>query len=1177
MAEIKLTPEQEQAICGRGGATLVSAAAGSGKTFVLVERLLRRLTDPQEPCDIDEFLIITFTKKAAGELRTRITKQLAARLAQDPGDRRLARQLNRMGLAQITTIDGFCSELVRRYAFRLDLSPDFRQIEEQEADQLAGQVVAAVLERRYAGIAGDPDFRHLSDTVGAGEEDAALDEAVKELYDASQCHADPELWLRGCLEQLELPEGTELAQTPWGSQMLLSFRRSCRTLIRTLRGGIRLSAQEEPLVGFGVVLESDIAQLEGLCGEERWEALAGFHPVYMQAPTVKAQDKTPLFTQISKLRENVKRKLKERLAAFGDPARIRAEQAQNARALRALLQLTLEFSEAFAREKRRLRVQDFSDVEHAAVKLLLRPDGSRTPLAKELSEQYVEVMLDEYQDTNEVQDKLFRALSRDGKNRFMVGDVKQSIYRFRLADPGIFLDKYKRYAPYEQALPGQPRKILLSENFRSDRAILEAVNAVFGVCMSEQVGELRYGEEERLRHGAKDRREIPPGAVELHCVDTKPEGSAGHAPPRAEAEADFVARRIRALLDEKAPVADGDGLRPVRAGDVVILMRSQTGASLFLQALQRQGIDAVCTSRSDLLSAPQIETFVSLLQVLDNAHQDVPLAAVLLSPVFALPAASLARLRAQCPEGDLWDALSASDLPEAAAARDTILSLRERLPEAELPALLTLAAQATDFEALCLASPDGRQRLEELRQFFALAEGFSGGGERSLAQFLDYLRELKEKQTRPEPAAVQKDAVNLMSIHASKGLEFPVVVLAGLSGRFNDTDEQKRIVSHPKLGVACDVTDPVGRYRYRSFTKNAIAARLRMENRAEELRVLYVAMTRAKDRLIMSYCCAGLDARLRRLAAKLTLPPDPIVAADAACPGDWVLEAALLRAEANELFDAGGKPEETESSALRWVIRYHVFTQPEQGGQTLPAAERTQRERQAEAIRRAPDFRYPGAAAQTPSKLTATQLKGRRLDTEIAEGAPERSPSARQFRRPSFAREKPLSPAERGTAAHLAMQYIDFARTGSTEQIEAELRRLVEQRFLTAQQAEAVSAERLYRIFAGPVGQRIAQADRVVREFKFSLLIDAALYDRNVQGEKLMLQGVTDCCLIRDGKLTVIDFKTDRVRPGAEREAAERYRGQLEAYSLALGRIFGLPVEEKLLYFFHTDTPVSLK
>ena len=435
---MRFTEAQERAISDWDGTVLVSAAAGSGKTRVLVERLMRRVLDPVSPCNIDEFLVITFTKKAAAELRSRIAAELSRRLAADPNNRHLSRQLTRLNLARITTIDGFCSELIRQNAFALDLSPDFRQIEADETEKLRSEVAAALLDQCYQER--DPEFCHLADTLGAGATDRELESALQQVYNSAQCHLWPDAWIEKCIRTLDLSQYEDAGQTPWGERLITEFGRFCLGKSRMLESAWRRSEAEELVQArYGPILQAEISQLRALSEVKSWDGLNSAKPVFSKLPGFKQAEKTELQEQISKLRNDCKKALNERLQDFSSPSSVvMQELGQTSLALTQLFQLVRRFARTYDREKRRLRVLDFADLEHGAVRLLLTPSGAPKPLAKELSARFTEIMLDEYQDTNEVQDRIFAAISRDEKNLFFVGDVKQAIYRWRNGRAEIF-------------------------------------------------------------------------------------------------------------------------------------------------------------------------------------------------------------------------------------------------------------------------------------------------------------------------------------------------------------------------------------------------------------------------------------------------------------------------------------------------------------------------------------------------------------------------------------------------------------------------------------------------------------------------------------------------------------------------------------------------------------------
>lgn len=1175
MSDLKLTVAQQAAVENHGGAVLVSAAAGSGKTRVLVERLMRQVCDPEKPHDVDEFLIITFTKKAAAELRTRIAKDLTERLAATPDNRHLQRQLHRIYLAKISTIHSFCSDLLHEYAYQLQLPADFRQAEESETDTIRQKLVTGLLEERYTEPEMAEGLQLLADLLGSGRDDRAVAELILSVYDETRCHLSEEAWIRFCLNGLDTSGLADASQTTWGSYLIESLRTAvsdCLSAYDAVNGRL---AEDPVLCGsYLPVFLQDADRLRSVLQAQTWDEIAALGPFsFDRLKSSKGCEDAELLAQAKLVRDLCKKKIPAMLSAFYAPSSvIFAEAETSAPALHCLFSLVEDFAERYRAEKERLHLQDFSDLEHGAVRLLLQK-GSLLPtkIAKEVSERFTEIMVDEYQDTNEVQDAIFKAISKDGKNRFMVGDVKQSVYRFRLADPTIFIRKYKAYRDYREAAEGAPRRILLSENFRSGGEILEAANAVFSTCMSEAVGDLAYGPEEALVQGI-EHTPLPYPPVELHCIVTA-SGDEDEAPKKTAAEAAFVAGRIRRLLDEQTPVRERDGLRPVRPGDIVVLLRSlKSSAQYYLDALGAQGIAAVCDNGASILGSEELEELISLLQVLDNAHQDIPLAGAMLSPIFGFSADALAAVRAKHKSLDLYDAVceAAKDDDRFRVFLGTVQKLRLAAQELPIHSLLEQIEQCTDMEAVFGAMPDGETRLAGFRRFRELAAGFEDGGRRGLREFLVYLDALKVRGVAVSASGTQ-NTVTIMSIHKSKGLEFPVVVLADLSRQFNMDDAKQSVLLHPQFGAAGNIYEAAQRVHYPSAAKKAIASKLRSDSLSEELRVLYVAMTRPQDMLIMTYCSADPRNHLANLALRLSMTPGAVIAKDAVCPGDWILTAALQRTEAGALFNYIQVYPETTLSSTPWEISLHEgVTQT-----AVCAAEAPVLQTAAAPELQMLSYVYPAPlAVQVPSKVTATQLKGRSLDEEVAEGS---RTSGVQFRQPPlFLEDRPLSPTERGIAAHLAMQYLDFSKTDTEKAIASELRRLVREQFLTQKQADAVSPGKLLRIFEGPVGKLIRSADRVIREFKFSVLVDASQYFEAERGEQVMLQGVTDCCLEKDGMLTVIDFKTDRIIEGGEQASAAHYKPQLEAYSLALSRIFGLPVGKRILYYFQTDTAVEV-
>lgn len=563
----ELTRQQRQAVEDRGGKLLVSAAAGSGKTKVLVDRLLGYMTDPVTPANIDDFLIITYTKAAAGELRAKIAGKISERLAENPENKHLQRQMQRLYLAKISTVHSFCTDLLREYAYELDISGDFRVADENECIGLREQAMTQILDEAYQAEP-DPDFRAFVDTQGLGRDDRLVPEIIQKVFDSARCHLDSEGWLRSCLDHLELDPGTDAAHSIWGGYLLEDLHRYLDGQISALERCARLAAEDEALGKVTALLENTVNSLKTLRESETWDQVVRRKKIDYGTMRFPKKVRDPdLPDRIKAVREGCKKGLEKRLKAFADPSELVMEDLLRTKsAVRGLIGLVRAFSQRYQKLKQQRRCLDFGDLEHRTLDLLLgKKRSSPTRTAREVGSRFREVLVDEYQDSNGVQDAIFEALTRDKQNCFMVGDVKQSIYQFRLADPGIFLEKYNTYADADQARPGEGRRVLLSRNFRSGGAVLEAANDVFRLCMSKRVGGLDYTDSESLTEGIPH-EPLGEAETELHVIQTEEDAYVQ--------EARFVAERIRQLLDGTHFVRGREGLRPIAAEDIVILLRS---------------------------------------------------------------------------------------------------------------------------------------------------------------------------------------------------------------------------------------------------------------------------------------------------------------------------------------------------------------------------------------------------------------------------------------------------------------------------------------------------------------------------------------------------------------------------------------------------------------------------
>ena len=1179
MAEHTLTEQQQAAVQDRGGALLVSAAAGSGKTTVLVDRLMGYLTDPDDPADIDDFLIITYTRAAAAELRGKIAGRIAAEIAAHPEKAALQRQLTHLYLAQISTVHAFCQSLLRQYAAEAGLPADLRVADEQQTRILRGEVLQDTIAELYDRLAEEPDLAAMVDTLGYGRSDARLLALAQSCYDVMRCRVDPEGWMRRCVQAYDAP----LDKTPWYAYFMDARERTLQSAEAVAQQAAELCLRDETLEQkYRPVLQADLELIRALRRQTDWDACVQ-PPEFMRMAVVRKCADPDLKARVSALRSMEKDMVKAAQSCFYAPkARVEADLRKTLPALRGLLRLLRLFDKRYTEEKRRRKLLDFSDLEHEAVRLLtVRGSGAPSAAAQTIAERYREILVDEYQDSNALQDCIFRAVSRDGKNLFMVGDVKQSIYRFRLADPEIFLKKYETYPLREAAAPGAPRKLLLSQNFRSRPEILQAVNDVFSLVMRKEEAELDYTQADALCAGAPGMFPDMPGPkVELHCLSLQTDAGSRSSAGKTEAEAAFVAGRIAELLQSGAPVTDGGALRPVRPSDIVILLRSPgKSAAAYQAALAARGILCDAGGGGDLLQCAEGEILLQLLQIIDNPHRDVPLTGALASPVFAFSPEELALLRAAEKDADLYTCLTRCAQPSEKlrsflAWLDRMRACSRYVPLAEL---LPQIVRTSGLETVFAARPDGQRRAENLQALVAFAAGRAQADGCSLSELVQTLCGMQQRgETLPAPQpSVQANAVRILSVHKSKGLEFPVVFLSDLSVEINQKDAYDAVLSDEQLLLGGNVVDLTSRSYYPSLARMAIMRRKRAQTVAEELRVLYVAMTRAKDRLIMTSCAAHYEKRLQTLVQRLSDPLPQGMSGSVLRMDEWLLMAALCRTEAGALFAVCGPGECSCVREDRWDITWREVAAegPAMRCQTpvQSAADAPFDAREAEL---AVSFSYPHAAAtHIPSKLTATQLKGRGLDDEAAE---QTAPAAcKKLRTPQFLRDRPLTGREKGIATHLFMQFARYEACTAPDGIRAELRRLRQENFLTEQQAEAVRADRILTLFSSPLGRRILSAQTLRREFKFSVLTDAGAYWPEAQGEQVMLQGVVDCFWQEADGLAIVDFKTDYIDGDLEEKAA-RYRPQLRAYAQALGRIFRQPVRQTILYFFSAGEAVEV-
>lgn len=1163
----KFTAEQQLCIDSHGGTLLVSAAAGSGKTTVLVQRIIARITDTENPVDIDRLLVVTFTRAAAAEMKHRLASKLSELIAQHPDDLRLQRQQLLLPRAAIETVDSFCGRLVRENFHLLDIPPQFRVGDEQQLSLLKKEALTEVLGEFYAD--GNPDFRELASMLSDSRSDAKLMKTVEQLYDFLQPHPDPERWLDERATVYEEPE--RLAEGVWGRCVLGHIADNLAKAKRLLQTALPLTEAEPNLqLNYAPTLTDSLTFVQhaiDLCDAGEWDALLVAFRTYSAARAgQKKVGDIALRERVKALREETNKIIKKQAELMcGTDRQCREDLRDTRRLVLMLYEVTRRFSHRFLEKKKAARLLDFSDIEHYALTLLSETakNGATvpSPLARELSAQFEEILVDEYQDTNALQDALYVALSREESNLFFVGDVKQSIYGFRQAMPELFLKRRRAYPKFDTAR--YPATITLGNNFRSRDEVTESVNYVFRQLMSEKISGMCYDENEELKRSATY---PPPDGhdPEFLIVDTTPNG--GDKVEADIAEATAIAKRIKELVGT-LPVG-GDNLHPLRYSDCCVLLRSRRPA--FLKTLEKHGIPTVSDDTGAFFNTAEIRLALSLLRCIDNPLQDVPLAAWLMSPLCGFTPDDMAAVRLCRPKTALYNALTAA----RTKLQDPLLAQRCRATVAFLEQYRTLACQMTvdrlllrlyedtALPELMSARADGERRRQNLQLLQDQCRRFDQSGFRGLSAFIRYIDRLQAQGVElPGASSVRaEDAVHIMTIHGSKGLEFPVVFLAGLGHEFNRMDLSDDLLLHADLGAGIKRRDLTTCNRYITLPHRAVSMAMVDEECAEELRVLYVAMTRAREKLCLSMTLKNPADKLSSLAAALdaetTLPSFAV--RDAKSMGEWLLSALLRHPAAVEWRRLIGREDlPLLDDKTRWQLRIEspsLLCEAEATEASAPAAADPTLTAQ---IRERMAYTYPHAAlARIPAKLAASQTTENTLERRFVAQA-----------RPTFLSAAGLSPTERGTAMHNFMLFADYAQ--ACADVESEITRLVQSGLLTEDQAHVIDRQRLAAFFSSDLYGRMCRSPRCLREFPFTALrpayqLDPALADED--GEFMVMQGIADCVFYEDGELVIVDYKTDRVK--TDRELLERYTTQLNIYRESLSEALDIPVRECLLYSF---------
>lgn len=1208
------TTEQKKVIELRDRNILVSAAAGSGKTAVLVERILSMVTDPVRPLDIDRLLIVTFTRAAAGEMRERLRTAIEERLAQRPDDLHLQKQSTLIYSAQISTIDGFCQNVIRNYFHRLGLDPSYRVGDEGELRLLKADVAQEVLEESYQ--AEDPDFHCLVECYASGKTDGGLTDLMLQVYEFAMSYPWPRETLKEWRQSYEIETAEELKESDWMQTLLQDAEKKIQAACELSEEACALISEPGGPYMYAEALEKDREILERMRSaadlDSYVQIFSGLSFARLSGKK-DAQTDPQLREQVKDIREQYKGILKDlKEDYFSKDLQAVLDEIRACRVpVCALLDLTEAFIDSYGAKKREKNLVDFADLEHFALDILVEyADGQirYTSAARELSEQFEEILIDEYQDSSFVQEQLMTAVSRvwQGKaNIFMVGDVKQSIYRFRLARPELFMEKYDRYTLAD----GEEQRIDLHKNFRSRAQVLAGVNYLFYQIMGREVGDVEYDESAALYPGAdfptREGEEDLAVEVLLAEADGPELEEEKGAKMQRELEALALAGKIREMAGAY-PVLDAETgrYRPARYGDMVILLRTAAGwADTFVKVLAGQGIPAYSPSKTGYFSAPEVVTVLNYLRICDNPRQDIPFAAVLHSPIGGLDAREMALLANGT--GSLWArAREYAENGEDQALRgrlsqflDCLQDVRERVADTPIHQLLLYILRVTGYGDHAAALPPGGQRAANLQMLVEKAREYEATSYRGLFHFVRYIENLQKYQVdygEVPLAGAQDHTVRILTIHKSKGLEFPIVFAAGMGKQFNQQDANARLLLHPDLGVGADAIYPEERLRVSTAIRQVIRQKTLTENLGEELRVLYVALTRAKEKLILTGTVTKLEKRLleyqgigRRREQKLS-----VYTLEKArdCWG-WILPALVRHPAMEKIYEQYDLAWESGPSDLDVSAPFTVEViragdlLAEQVEQQMEAA--IQKEAlflgNPEAVYDPPmrelleerfSFVYPYEGREKiPMKVSVSEIKRREShpeeDEELLYFEPDIIPLI-----PDFIEEKEdsLQGAARGTAYHKAVEYLDLSQADTKERVIEQLEGWVVDGRMDERERACIRAEDLWKLASSALGRRMCRAQeqgRLYREQPFVIAQKASEVDPDwAAGEEVLVQGIIDAYFQEEDELVVVDYKTDWVRAGEGWKLVERYRIQLEYYGKALERLTGKRVKERYLYSF---------
>ncbi len=1229
-AAFEPTRSQRNAINAQGGQITVSAAAGSGKTRVLVQRVIRLLTEKQIPAD--RLLILTFTNTAAAEMKSRISRAIDKLISEEPSNDFYRRQQLLLGSADICTIDSFCSSIVRENFFRLGISRDYRIGNETELHELRRRLMSDLIEKYYRktlenGTTVETPFRTLSMLLTDTKLDTDLESQLLAAYDKYSAHAFPEKWIDMCISQYE-PDAdiNDCISAKYLMKRLSSRVKKLRIIFDEAsinRDDISIQYTLTKKKSYAAVMDAFdsyeffLTELEELYSENELEVssaaeiISGFSKVKISVGSSKDEQLKYTAAKLGEFASVVEKDMLE-YGVFTQEL-YKEGNKKTLPVIKCLKEVLEEFDELFFAAKSEKGILDFHDLERLMLSMLYEKNSEsgeyeRSDFAKELSRRYYEIMIDEYQDTNDIQESIFKALSDNENNLFVVGDVKQSIYRFRDAQPKIFKSRCENSILYDEDSPQFPALIVLDRNFRSRSGIIDSVNHVFGLLMSEQAGEIEYDDTQRLSAGARyPERDDGEPDTEVHFIsyNKSEDGEEDRLIENSNrAEAIYCAEMIRKMISDGIQVSDGETMRKADYGDFCILLRAvKNKAHIYSEELENAGIPACTDTQYDLLEKYEIRAAIAYLKILNNPLSDVDMAAALLCPVSGFTPDELAELKSEKGKRYYKKILRKSeDNDELGKKCASFLGLmryfRTFAVTAPCDKLISEIFEKTGYMCAVRAMHDSAQRVQNLRRFISFAADYESSTSAGLTGFVRHIRYLEETDSGikvNDTAPV--NAVRIMTIHHSKGLEFPICILAGTNTSKTATSE--RINYHPKYGIGMRAMDDESFLCYNTLQYTAIKAANSNEEKSEQMRVLYVAMTRAKEKLIIlsSFSSESEETEdgisntfkkyLCETAKRCCLDENGRIASYEvmSCKNysDWITMCLLVSDNMQELRELaerefkGEIPEIAGSPEIKIVYGDNC----RQGEQVKPAEKTvpSSDELLEELGEKFKAGKKVDVSTLIPSKVSASMLAHKGVAPEYV-----------AVTRPSFARTERVSPTERGTATHEFLHYADFAalhdEISRTGEFENERQRIIELGMMTSQQSGLIIDNNIIGFVKTDLFDRMLKAIRLYREYRFTVNIPAKLAvvgedisgtiqdDEMIAGETTVMQGAIDCIFEEEDGMIVVDYKTDRVKEASE--LAEKYGLQLRLYKEAAEKLFEKPVKQCYIFSLYNSEVIEV-